>query len=237
MKAFYSDSVIPDRAGLAKLHYDKNIKEPKRVKEDIVIPQNGFSLYQLSAGFEQFLAIKDKPEEHDSRYTKPYKAWFGGTDELPFLVRLKDDPGNGDDWISAWQKNSIYNLITPLKVLYAKKMGLRTKRQGDIFAVEHPIQDAGLACMTFTSSHLFSDVKTKITLNNISRGEGFGLFGTRHKLVSGEYMEGRNYFSNSPERDIILRGRIEAPDHEPLDLDKLNIVWQTRNLYEPQKAD
>ena len=45
MNVFYSDSVIPKKAGIARLHYDK-VKEPIRKKEDIVIPNEGYSLYQ-----------------------------------------------------------------------------------------------------------------------------------------------------------------------------------------------
>jgi hypothetical protein len=90
MQVYYQDSIIPKKAGLAKLHYDKKAAEPKRDNEDIVIPQQGFSLYQLTPGFEQFLAIKDNPEKHDARYGgPPHQAWFGGTDELPFKrIRL-----------------------------------------------------------------------------------------------------------------------------------------------------
>lgn len=237
MKAFYSDSVIPDRAGLAKLHYDKNIKEPKRVKEDIVIPQNGFSLYQLSAGFEQFLAIKDKPEEHDSRYTKPYKAWFGGTDELPFLVQLKDvcvDSGNCLDWPTVWRNNSFYAQITPQPVLYAKKKGFDVKRQGDIFAVKLPVQDWDILRLIQNSSGNFTcgpDETKNLQERRLT------LFGTRHTF-EGQYIKQGDHFSNVRNfYDIVCLGKIEAPDHDVLDLKELHGLWQTRNLYEPEKAD
>lgn len=237
MKAFYSDSVIPDRAGLAKLHYDKKIKEPTRVKEDIVIPQNGFSLFQLTAGFEQFLAIKDQPEEHDSRYAKPFKAWFGGTDELPFLVRLKDvclTDGNTIEWPTVWKNNSFYQQITPQPVLYAEKKGLKVKRQGDIFAVKHPIQDWDTLRFVLDSSENFScgpDETKDLQERKLT------LFGTRHTF-KGQYIQQDNHYSNvSNFYDIVCLGKIEAPDHDILDLKELHGLWQTRNLFEPEKAD
>jgi len=30
---------------------------------------------------------------------------------------------------------------------------------------------------------------------------------------------------------------LKAPDHEDLILEEINMVWQTRNLYDPPKAD
>ncbi|MDP3980667.1 MAG: hypothetical protein Q8Q33_04550 [Chlamydiota bacterium] len=239
MNVFYQDSIIPKKAGLAYLEYAKNIKEPRRDNDVITIPQKGHSLYQLSAGFEQFLIIQDRPEEHDPRYTKPFKVWFGGTDELPFLVRLRNvcsREGREYDWPTVWRNNSFYKEIKPIPVIYAERKKMKVKRQGDIFAVKSPTQSWDDIVLLRDSSRLQSS--DYIPNDTKSRSpKSLQLFATRHHL-QGEYVKGNDHYMNVPNYyDIICRGTIEAPDHADLVLKDLYMLFQTRNLFEPAKAD
>ena len=236
MNVYYQDSVIPKKAGLAMLSYEE-VEEPSRKKENILIPNKNHSLYQLTAGFEQFLLIKDQPETHDSRYTKPYKAWFGGTDEMPFLVRLRNecnDDGYCYDWPTVWRKNSFFGMITPRPIIYAEKKGIKIRRQGDIFAAKYPIQDWDILRFIRNSSSNF-ECGPDETKNLDARC--LALFGTRH-VLKGHYIKQSDHYSNVKNYyDIVCKGTIEAPDHDVLDLKELHGLWQTRNLFEPEKAD
>jgi len=225
MKVFYQDTIIPNKAGLAFLEYT-DTEEPKRHKDVITIPNTGYSLYQLTPSFDQFLTIKDIPEKHSRGSQSPHKCWFGGTDELPFLVRM-NDMVYPHKWTDIWKGSPInfYEVIKPEQVRFAEKKNIKVQRQGDIFAIQYPIQDWEEANFAFHPSTL-NDV------DSIGKGkfrERVQLFGTRHYLTKGQMI--------TCNTGILVKGEIEAPDHETLVIDKISLLYQTAYLFEPTTAD
>jgi len=249
MKVFLKqDGDLPSVAGLAKLKY-ANVKEPARKEGVITLPENGWNIYQLNNNFSQFLVLKAMPEEHDFRDTPPRKAWFGGTDERPFLVELQDvctlrsddkeDIDEGD-WVKVWQSGRFYETIKPEIISeYEKRFGKdQTVRQGDMFCYPMPIQDWGkLLCVleSVKSLHFMrygkgynKETDSKLDPYPTIIDEPESLYETRHRFygelaIWGEY--------------VIGKGIIKAPDHNDLLLSDICIIAQTENLNNPKKAD
>lgn len=249
MKVFLKqDGELPSVAGLAKLRY-ADVKEPVRKSDIITLPEEGWNIYQLNNDFSQFLALKTMPEEHDFRYTPPRKAWFGGTDERPFLVELSDicqlDSDDDDeidegDWVKVWQSGRFYETIKPEIIhKYEKRFGKdQTVRQGDMFCYPLPIQDWNkLLCLleSVKSQHF---LRAGISYNS-KTDKGLSpyptildypkkIYETRHTLT-GYYVHSGEYF--------IGKGIIKAPDHKDLQLSDICIIAQTENLKDSEKAD
>lgn len=221
MKINYRESGTVTTAGLARLQY-RAIKRPKREGELITLPKKGFELFQLTPRFEQFLLIGDENVESDS-YKNARKAWFGGTDEQPFLVELTDR-----NWPAIWRSETFYETIKPHIIkLYEKLYGEeKTLRQGDMFCYPFPIQNLD---------------KLESVLGGIIGGQVISIFwdtydtspqrlyGTRHKLISGIHCDGGQY--------MLAKGIMTAPDHKPLRLKKICLIAQTENLKNSKQAD
>jgi len=207
MKINYRTTGTITKAGMATIEWDEKIKEPRRCKEVITLPVDKSEIYQVDPSFSQFLFLS--PDQQ--------KCWFGGTDELPFLVRLTPH-----DWKHDWSKDRFYEQITPEIIkrfdsLYKGKV----KRQGDIFAYELPkeLQDIE----KLQAIMLIDD-----RVNNMSTYNKISLFHTRHCL-EGEITCHYKY--------PVARGIVRAPDHADLNLSNWHVLAQTVGLYDPPKAD
>ncbi len=205
---------LPKKAGLAKLHYERNRhKTPFRKSADIVLPDDPeMELFFLMNGKQFLLRI----ENSETQY------WFGGTDERPFLVRLKEEP------FRAFQKegdNLFYATLKPKTITkFEQTFQVLAKRQGDIFAVPVPhswdeLQRASLICLGVKREP--ESVKLQ------------PIFGTRHRLT-GLYSENIELFGSYYP---LGEGVLEAPDHSPLKLERMHLIVQAQNLYDPRSAD
>ena len=251
MKVFLKqDGDLPSIAGLAKLKYS-NVKQPSRKGDTITLPDNDWNLYQLTNDFSQFLALKAMPGKHDFRDTPPRKAWFGGTDEKPFLVELSstcqldsDDHEVVDegDWVKVWQSGRFYETIKP-EIIYRfeKCFGKdQTVRQGDMFCYPMPIQDWEKLIVTLETvkplHFMCAGISfSKNKFNGVKKGgiyptsvDSHSLYETRHSFV-GYYLSWGEY--------IIGEGTIQAPDHKDLTLSSICVIGQTQNLADSKKAD
>jgi len=176
-----------------------------------------FEMFPLKPDFEQFLLLQPPPV--GSWWGKDGRAWFGGTDEAPFLVQMDttvhDLAENPEEFYG--------HLIPPLMLTLIHKWGGDYRRQGDIFAFPLP----------------YSWEKIR-EIGNFTKANGFPLqeaknghvFGTRHVLVgswSRVMVAGKT--------TVIAEGTITAPDHSPMELKGPHVLDQTANLFDPKKAD
>lgn len=232
----WTDKSLPGCAGDAILKYKPN-KDceydyladhfiPTREGHTITIPDFGFDMLQLDPEFNQFLLVgKFVPDSNEGR--KDFRpTFFGGTDENPFLARLKASEFVNPitigskiykGWKNLWENKLFYDAIKPPPIWRLEQIyGAKTKRQGDIFAYPHPTQswDAVLAN--------FVDYEAEVSEKSIS------LFETRHTLTGKHISVGGI---------IIASGEIKAPDHTDLILDEIHILAQTKWLEEPEEAD
>jgi|SRR3989338_2935695 len=213
---------VPKTAGVAKLDFGKRNTNgripPFRAGTVIVLPDNPeLELFSLKEG-EQFLLRNTV----SGSYTKETQFWFGGTDESPFLVRLLEQPFN------AFQKEGADSFFKALKpgivIQLEERFHVSARRQGDIFAVPVPktweeIRDASSLCLDIRQDP--SNVKLS------------PVFGTRHKFT-GLKAEKVRLFGGE---HTLVEGVLEAPDHSPVRLERVHLIVQARNLYEPSEAD
>ena len=215
LKVYNSSQVLPDRAGITKLSY-KDVEHPSRKDDVITIPKTGYGLYILQ-NTSQFLLLQ-------KRKGNGKRVWFGGTDELSFLVELDDGDGNyGTDYFSMWERNEFYSSIKPDVIkMYEEKYGVaKTMRQGDFFAYPLPEQDWGKIMewsKTFDRQDRYYETKDG----------SLPLKETRHRFQGTICSFTRN---------IIAKGIITAPDHKPLELAKICVLAQTEHLKDAKHAD
>lgn len=207
------------KAGKAIIQYSDKTKVPYRDKDTITIPVSDIELYQLDENFNQFLILGEAQVPGNRNYSTTYRAWFGGTDENPFLVELSQR-----DWLTSWREDKFYDEIKPVVITkmeeqFGNNKG-ESKRQGDIFAYRLPQFMQKLEAIE--AIMLISGQTTNVYTD-------FKLFETRH-IIKGELAI--HYRPN-----LIGRGTITAPDHKPLVLKEWHILSQTRNLHDPSKAD
>jgi len=225
-------SDAPTQAGLAKLEYTE-VSSPTRQNETITLPKKDWGLYQLNNDFSQFLVVKGKPDTDESSVRK---AWFGGTDEKPFLVEL----GPASDWVDIWRAGEFYEIIKPEIIKrFEKHFGTKqTVRQGDMFCYPMPIQDWGkLLCvfqavggLHFTRHGIKYDSKKDSKLDpypTIIDGP-YSLYNTRHCFYGEIAIWGQH---------LVGKGTLKAPDHTDLTLPNICVIAQTANLKKPKEAD
>lgn len=230
MKLHYQQDGELRKAGLALLE-NKDVKLPSRNGATITVPKSGWDMFQLLPDFSQFLLLKSKEEESDSRYAEHKKAWFGGTDEQPFLVELTGNADLGDGrcgaWLEVWKAGKFFEALKPgiisrFEECYGKE---KTLRQGDMFCYPMPIQDWDkLLCV-------LESVETLHFMEGCKPNGAYGssrLYGTRHYIDGDVAIWGDN---------VIGKGTIKAPDHSPLMLTQICVIAQTRNLKNPERAD
>lgn len=217
MKINYRTTDKLTRAGLALIEYTDKYEEPFRKKDMIALPLSGWEIYQASENFDQFLLISHEKSK-DYRYHQQ-SCWFGGTDELPFLVEMRDN-----NWLDIWKEDKFHETIIPdvIKELQ-KNFGGMYKRQGDIFAYELPKELQDIA--KIQSLLLINDGFTNMYIRDNPKS----IFQTRHMLVDGDMTI---HYKNP-----VARGRIKAPDHEDLVLTNWHVLGQTKFLAKPIQAD
>ncbi len=213
MKVYHkARTSLPQKAGIAILEYDDQVTVPERDGSTITLPRKGWSLYQLTPSWDQFLVVEDKEDSavHD-RFDKTeyHQAWFGGTDENPFLVQLEVD-----DWTRIWERDEVFNTLIPKGIKrYEKHFGKgKTKRQGDMFCYPAPLKE-------------------------YDRDKGHSLFGTRHLLTGKDVLAESIYSNVDGDQGYFCQGIIQAPDHTDLVLEEIHYVAQTAKLHTPKLAD
>lgn len=203
----YGYGQLPQRAGEAKLEFARAVGMPTR-KEDLIQldfdPK--FEFFPLKKG-EQFLFVG-------------IGVWFGGTDENPFLVRLKDEVFSR---FLLDGEEGFYDQLKPARIkLLEKRTCTIAKRQGDFFAFP-----------------MLQGWKTfDIASNCIADSEFPGpkdcaakkLFGTRH-LLTGQAILLLHGTS------CVAEGVLKAPDHEDLVMEGVHYVSQANLLWSPPDAD
>jgi len=204
-------------AGKANIRYSKEESEPRREKSTIVLPDDPMAeMLNLEGNWHQFLYT-------DRRISS---VWFGGTDENPFLVRMDESVFATAlrEGSQRFYANLVPSLITTmLRLLPYCQSGLR--RQGDIF------------CLSVSYSEFSIRHATKLIIGKdaeMRKADDLPLFGTRH-IIKGEGFQ--NVTLLGEEVPLLVRGKIEAPDHSPLEFKRLSVLAQTRNLYDPKQAD
>lgn len=202
---------LPRRAGLANLHfnYDDPFGLPIRKDTEIVLPLNPHAKFYSLQNGRQFLFVSA---------TEPAQCWFGGTDEKPFLVRMRE-PALATFRDSG--ENGFYDSLRPRIVHDLEKdLGVAVKRQGDIFAVA--------LLLNARSMEIFGHL-----LNlHWKDADDFSVFGTRHRIggqVSNVAVRGGLH--------LLATGVLEAPDHTPLRLEGTHLLAQADNLYNAPMAD
>jgi hypothetical protein len=214
VKINYRKTGTLTKAGLAFVEYDEKVKQPKRVKDLITLPVEGYELFQADESFSQFLFLSTEVDNYDRQQS----CWFGGTDELPFLVQLQPNK-----WKQAWSKDQFYTeLKPPIMKMLEGLYGPRTKRQGDIFAYELPKELQNFEVLRVLV--LLGDNR----ITNFSDYSNHSVFRTRH-MIQGQI--------TIHWKHPVAKGIIKAPDHKDLILDNWHILAQTEGLYNPEKAD
>ena len=193
---------------------DKAIIEWDRGQREPERESNKISLpYNLEA---QYFSLREGSQFLIKHYGR---MWFGGTDEEPFLVEM--DGGLIDKFIGfQGDEQCFYGSLVPDNILnLSKETDAHYKRQGDIFAAR------------FCGEKYFAKNLAKIVRLSIKEGE-HSILGTRH---TGR---GTGIWNIGDRSTALFRGKIEAPDHKPLDLeDAFYLLGQTKHIINPTKAD
>lgn len=219
---------LPESAGLAKLSFESfdysktqwkglACHEPRRCNDHIVITHNETTQYFPLLSGQQFVLI--------TAYNKlNFRAYFGGTDERPFLVSISHTIASKT--IGQGNEQAFFDSLKP-KIISAQEkfVGLSaTKRQGDIFAVKAPF--------SWNEQALVSDF---IGLEQSHEIVEKSLFGTRHIItgkVWGDYWNDRHH---NPR--VLFEGVLAAPDHTSLQLIGVHFLAQAEGLMNPEQAD
>lgn len=212
---------LPEVFGKAKIEYTEGIIAPRRNGNVITIPYDGYvDLFPLDG--------LQRSQQKQFILTRGDNYWFGGTDENPFLVRLSTEP------IKAFLEGGVLREARFYARLRWKEVGdmeratkRNCRRQGDIFAVPLNIGWVEL-------THCFRVASTPLSVVDTNET---AIFGTRH-ILKGKIATGNPVKVYEVGTRVIASGVIAAPDHTDLDLgDKPHALYQTANLYEPEKAD
>ena len=213
----------PKVAGLAKLQFGykgRTERPPFRKGVDIVLPDDEEAEFFPLMDGEQFLVRLTQEGDYNRNVERQF--WFGGTDEQPFLVRLKDPP------FRAYRQKgepAFYTSLKPDQVgKFEEQFKAPAKRQGDMFAVQLP--------------HSWEEMIKAGRLANGRTPEpekvkAQSLFGTRHQ-IEGLYCENFKVYGLGL---TVIEGLLKAPDHEIVKLERPHVIVQAQNLWAPQEAD
>jgi len=208
----YSKAYRPKKAGLAKLHFDRDIYSPEREGDVIYLPDSEGSIFFEHKVNPTFLYIEDDNS-----------VYFGGTDERPFLVELSTSRIDTLKWIQLWQEGKFEETLKPhLLEALSKIFKKEPKRQGDIWALPLTTSDWKL----FLSLGYLFEASLALEPKKV---KDYSVYGTRH-VLEGEYCRFR--------RGLAAQGVISAPDHTELDISKtLHLIFQNDHLRDPARAD
>lgn len=218
---------LPKKAGQAELQfgYKGKKKPPFRVGKKIVLPiytsYRDAEFFPLQNG-KQFL------------FYFAHLLWFGGIDENVFLVRLDTDILNVIN-LDKLNEKDFYKALKPEIIQeIEKRFDVKSKRQGDIWAVpiKFPIKDFVRAEFLFWGTSHKAKVKTVKSLSILE---------TRHRLA-GKYILNHGVVNPYNEGDelrsiIVGQGIVKSPDHSAMKLQGLHVLAQTAYLWDSAKAD
>ncbi len=202
---------LPKTADKAILEWDKRIARPRREREKISLPYDPLTMYFPLQGGNQFLLSYNDDSNR--------RTWFGGTDEEPFLVEMESDVRSA--YIqSHGSEKALYEHLVPENILrISQENNVLYKRQGDIFAVRFCGEQYFEKNLAYIAKMRIVEAKEKSVLATRHLGTGIGVL-----LTEGE--------------NVLFKGKIEAPDHKPLDLsDAFYLLGQTRHIVHPTQAD
>lgn len=210
----YEMKRLPELAGSASLEFSQKYGMPLRKDSTIYLPKDdNVEFFPLLSGKQFILWVSGHNESG---------CFFGGTDEQPFLVRLKQE------YLAYFARNGEKGFLESLKprLIYRAEhiFKMSAIRQGDIFAVPLPYSWKELDKMQELCFDIGINPKS---VKNVS------LFGTRHTITgaicTGTLM-GMNELS-------LGEGILSAPDHAPRELKGPHLLAQADGLYSPRNAD
>ena len=220
MEVIIRNPQLPAAAGKAKIFFDEKLNEPQRKEGDIVLPLRQQSKYIPLQKGETFLFMVPPRQYSGGQW---WQAYFGGTDEEPFLVQLQ--PQIYDHFTKNGEEGFLDALKPPLIKLAERLFWKGCRRQGDIFAAP--------TVFCHKTIQLFDALGRKDGKLGESRATGeWNVFKTRH-ILNGTLFD----LEISGQSFSVGEGVIEAPDHEELKLDFPHILAQTAYLFDPSKAD
>jgi len=208
----------PTKAGQARILFSNDVSQPVRQDREIYLPDNPeLEFYDLVKS-RQFLVRLPARTAHD----RDEHVWFGGTDEKPFLVRLQGEAFL--KFIHHGEEGFFAGLVPESARELVNERGLTLRRQGDIFAVD-------------LATSWEEIIKAYRIIGGVSlepKQETGPLFGTRHEIESIG-VPSLKIFGQS--LGFVSSGRLQAPDHRPLELETPHALFQARYLWSPKDAD
>lgn len=220
---------LPQRAGKATIQW-KTGYQPHREGEIITLPLQEDGEFVPLMGGEQFIYL------YLSHGRTQDAVCFGGTDENPFLAELGQGAKKVALAVAERGEGVFYSYLKPPSVKSLEQLlGVRARRQGDIFAV--PV---GWSWPTLRAlaSHIGLGTDGDETKTVEVR-----VFGTRH-VLRGQWLRTITFWkerwTTKVEREqhtLFATGVIEAPDHSALVLDGVHALAQVEVLAHPQDAD
>ncbi len=208
----------PQLAGRAKLKFASR-RDAARIRDTIHMPDHPeVEMFDLKKG-DQFLARVGSFIGTEDRQNHIY---FGGTDENPFLVRLKEDAmrpfmeGGEEAFFDALKPGSVKQI--------EKTFGVKARRQGDFFFVPllMPWEEIDRLSLLFIGKGCDVEQVSKTQLVN-----------TRHRITGKLDMI---HIVTAPNMHV-GEGIVTAPDHAPVELKGPHAIVQAHNLYDPPHAD
>ncbi len=221
---------LPSQADKAEIKWSA-VEGPRRKGNEIVLRLVDQMMFVPILEDKQFICCY--PKDHSSYRTQP-EIWFGGTDENPFLVRLgaNQDVIVGVNTILKGEGvEPFFEALKPTRLSDVERLfGTKAKRQGDIFAL--PTR------WSWTEFEKMS-VLLGLFLKGAKDRDEWSLFQTRYsikgRIVEVELRPER--YGNDRIETTLATGMLEAPDHQPLELEKIHVLFQSAGLYSPQDAD
>lgn len=207
----------PQKAGAALLQFRRGAS-PKREGDTIILPDDPeLEFFSLKDG-QQFLLRVYEAMFAGGRVTG---CWFGGTEHQPFVVKITDVA------FAAFRidgEDGFFDYLKPAAVKQCEELfTVKTKRQGDLFAVPIPYSwdQLNQALALCHGTGLGTDGQPPKDVTDSP------LINTRHKLT-GRRVFARVFGNNST---IIGTGIITAPDHPTLELgQQLHLIVQANGL-------
>lgn len=208
---------LPKKAGIAVLDWRRSY-EPTRNGRTIQLPASEeVQFFPLLDGVQFLLQIPGR----DAR------AFFGGTDEQPFLVELEPSVivslrGGEEGFFNAIKPNGA-------KVL-EEAFDTKAVRQGDWFAVPLPLSWRAACGMAALVEH-----DPRVIEPGNEKERKVQLRWTRHNLIAEHYINMRG--DNRLGCTLVGEGLLKAPDHEDRILKGPHAFFQTAHLVDPKQAD
>lgn len=208
----------PSKHGQATVVFDPQVNFPVRQKRTIHLPEQvELEYYPLARG-RQFLVRIPASIARD----RETQVWFGGTDERPFLVRLQVEAFMS--FVHGGEEGFFTALIPKEAAQLAGQLSLKLRRQGDIFAIDLAADWEEI----LKASRLINGQAPQPTSHTTP------VFGTRHE-VSGLGVAKLSLYGKT--LTFVSSGKLQAPDHRPLDLERPHVLFQAGYLWSPKDAD